>query len=448
MPACGARSLIENRKENMDSLWSKTVERPDFPQLSGDAACDVLIIGGGMAGVLLAKELHQRNVDYLLIEAKRIGSGTTQGTTAVLTAQHDTLYENLIRRFGEEKARQYLKANLDAVERFRALSADIPCDFEEKPSFMFSRMDDRALRREAQTVRRLGFPAQFVTKTRLPFPVAGAVIYPDMAAFHPLKFCYGIAQGLNIRENTFAQRIDRDLVVTDRGTIRAKKIVIAAHFPFINSRGLYFMKLYQMRSYIVALENAPDLGGTYVNMDENGMYFRNVGDLLLVGGGDRRTGRGCGFEQVRGFIRHVFPMAHEKFAWAAQDCMSLDGVPYIGLYSRATPELFVATGFNEWGMTSAMVASQLLADRIEGKQNPYAPVFSPQRSMLRAQLLVNLGVTLADFVIPTFKRCSHMGCALVWNETEHSYDCPCHGSRFDEHGHVIDNPAMKQSRVE
>lgn len=432
----------------MEYLWSENITPPEFPALSGEKTTDILVIGGGIAGVLCARELSARGMECMLVEAKTIGSGVTRGTTAVLTAQHDTLYTTLIRRFGEEKARQYLEANLRALERFRALSREIPCDFEEVPSVMYSLCDAEELKREAKTLKSFGVPVEFATKTRLPFPVAGAVRYPGMAQFHPLKFLYGAAQNLNIFEHTFVRRIDGDVVATDKGKIRAKKIVVATHFPFVNSRGLYFMKMYQMRSFVVALENAPELGATYVDSGENGIYLRNYEKLLLVGGGDRRTGTsGGGFEEVRGFIRHYFPQAREKYAWAAQDCMSLDGVPYIGRYSPNTPDLYVATGFNEWGMTTSMAAASIIADLIAGRENPYAPVFSPERTMLRPQLFVNLGSTLVNFLTPSLKRCSHLGCALQWNKQEHTWDCPCHGSRFDEHGHLIDNPAMKDSRV-
>ncbi|MGE4353276.1 MAG: FAD-dependent oxidoreductase [Oscillospiraceae bacterium] len=428
----------------MEYLWEADVSAPHFNSLTENVSTDVLVVGGGMAGVLCAALLRERGVDCLLAEAKTIGSGVTKGTTAVLSAQHDTLYTDLIKRFGTQKAAQYLDANRNAVNRFRQLAEKIPCDFEEKASYMYSRTDSNALSREAETVNRLGFPAEFTTQTNLPFPVAGAVRYPGMAQFHPLKFLYGAAGGLKIFENTFIHRIADSIAYTNSGKISARKIIIATHFPFIDRRGLYFMKLYQMRSFVVALENAPDLDGTYVDTAESGMYFRNYKGLLLVGGGDHRTGKpGGGFEAVRTFCRRYFPEAREKYTWATQDCMSLDGVPYIGTYSPATPDLYVATGFNEWGMTSSMVAAVILADMVTGHEYAFSNIFSPDRSMLRTQLFANMGATISDFIIPTTKRCSHLGCALRWNSAEHTWDCPCHGSRFNEHGTLIDNPATK-----
>ncbi len=121
--------------------------------------------------------------------------------------------------------------------------------------------------------------------------------------------------------------------------------------------------------------------------------------------------------------------------------MTLDSVPYIGQYSKGVSGYFVATGFEKWGMTSAMVSAMILTDLILGKESPYAEVFNPSRSMLKSQLLLNVGESTINLLTPTGKRCPHLGCALKWNESEHSWDCPCHGSRFDAEGGVIDNPA-------
>jgi len=432
----------------MSFLWEDDVTSPQFPRLTRDASADVLVIGGGMAGVLCAYTLKERGIKCLLVEAATLGSGITRGTTAVLSAQHDTLYSDLVRSFGAEKAKEYLDANLKAVAQFRRMSEQISCDFEKRPSVMYSLEDRELMKLEADTLQALGYPAEFLSETELPLEIAGAVRYPDMAQFHPLKFLYGAAAGLNIYEHTFVRSVEDGVAFTDDGRIRAKSIIVATHFPFINRRGLYFLKLFQMRSFVLALENVPLLQNTYVQNSGEGMYFRPYGNLLLVGGGDHRTGyKKGGFNAVRDFVHRYFPDGKEKYAWATQDCMSLDGVPYIGRYSPATPGLYVATGFNEWGMTSSMAAAQILADMIEGKKNPNASVFSPQRSMLQPQLFKNLGATLCDFAIPTVRRCSHLGCALRWNRAEHTWDCPCHGSRYDRRGKLIDNPAMHDTRI-
>lgn len=432
----------------MEYLWEQGIQSTHYPHLDGDISTDVLVIGGGMAGVLCARQLAKAGADCVLVEAKRIGSGVTKGTTAVLTAQHDTLYTDLISSFGREKAKLYLDANLRAVERYQALSRDIPCAFEERPSVMYSLTDAETLRKEAAAVNSLGFPAEFVAEVPIPLKVAGAVRYPDMAQFHPLKLLHGAARGLKIYEHTFVHRLEGAVAYTDRGRVTAKNVIVATHFPFINKHGMYFMKLYQKRSFVLALQNAPALNCTLVDMAEGGMYFRSYQNLLLVGGGDHRTGqKNGGFDAVRAFVRQYYPQAREAISWATQDCMSLDGVPYIGPYSPSLPNVFVASGFNEWGMTTSMVASDILSDLVQGRENRFAPVFSPSRSMLHTQLFANLGATAVNFCIPTVKRCPHLGCALRWNPAEHSWDCSCHGSRFDGSGALIDNPALRNASV-
>ena len=282
----------------MDYLWDNE-KIPDYPALSGDTTADVAVIGGGMAGVLCAYRLQEAGADCIVIDGDVPGCGTTRGTTAVLTAQHSTLYSDLIAKRGEAAARRYLRANLRAAEQFRALSEKIPCNFETRPSCMYTcgtaaEYQPERLYREAQAVRVLGFPAEFVRDAGLPFQTCGAVVFPNMAQFHPLRFLHGIARGLHIFARTYAERIDlkTNTVHTSRGRIRAKKIVVATHFPFFNRRGLYFAKLYQTRSYVAALGHAPQLPYTYVGTGESSLYFRTAGDLLLVGGGDHRTGKG------------------------------------------------------------------------------------------------------------------------------------------------------------
>ena len=433
----------------MEYLWTKGLTPPEFPPLDSDIDTDSLIIGGGMAGILCAMMLEEAGADYVLVEGERIGKGITKGTTAVLTAQHDILYQDIVKKHGKEKASQYLYANLHAVKAYRRLSKEIPCDFEDRPSLMFSRNDRALLEREADTLRQLGYDADLTTDTPLPFPVAGAVKYEGMAQFHPLKFLYGAAKNLRIFEQTYVKKLESTTAYTTKGSIHARKVIVTTHFPFINRHGLYFAKLYQQRSYVVALENAPDLGCTIEDVDKGGIYLRNYGNLLLVGGGDHRTGlKGSGFTAVRDFCRQYYPDVREKFSWANQDCISLDGIPYIGPYSRHFPNVYTASGFHLWGMTTSLIAAEILTDMVLGCSNRFAPVFSPQRNMLTGQLFINAGISALHFLTPTVKRCPHMGCALHWNPVEHSWDCPCHGSRFDQHGNLIDNPARRNSHVE
>lgn len=427
---------------NDHRLWQDTVELPHFPRLTQDAQTDVLILGGGLAGVLCAWRLHRAGIPCLLCEGETVGCGTTGGTTAVVSAQHDTLYADLIKQKGEAAARGYLEANLEAVEEYAALAREYDFDFERAPSYMYARQDGAWMDRELAALERLGYHARKVEKVPLPFSTAGAVCFPNQGQMHPLKLLRALLPGLNIAEHTRIDRVEGTTAFFGEHKIQAKKILVATHFPIVNTHGFYFAKLYQRRSYVIALEHPGVLAGTYVGRGAEDFYFRRYGKLLLVGGGEHRTGqRGGSFQVLRRFAKEYVPEAPERYAWATQDCMSLDGVPYIGPYSPELPNVFVASGFNEWGMTTSMVASRLLCDLVQGKENPLSQVFSPSRSVLHPQLFRNLGATALHLLKPTPKRCPHLGCALQWNPVEHTWDCPCHGSRFDEGGKLLNNPA-------
>lgn len=476
----------------MESIWSRTVEKKEFPSLTHSPAVDAAVIGGGLAGILTAYLLKQRGVKAVVLEASRIGSGQTQNTTAKITSQHNLIYAKLIQDFGEKKAKQYANANEQAIREYRRLVAEknIDCEFEERPAYLYSTNPDdvQSLRRETKAAAQLGIDAQFVAETSLPFPVAGAVKFGGQAQFHPLKFLQAIAAELTVFEHTRVKTVEEERVVTDDGIVQAKHIIFATHYPFLNWPGLYFLRMHQERSYVLALAQASELDGMYLGIDTDGFSFRNSGKLLLFGGGGHRTGEnrsGGKYDMLRQNAARIWPDSREESFWSAQDCMTLDGVPYIGLFAEATPNWYVATGFGKWGMTHSMAAAGLLADRITGTPNSVSEIFSPQRftpvasagSLLDEGVHATLGLSRQIFALPrevvealpaghggivdyggdktgVYKdeqgevhlvstRCPHLGCQVEWNPDETSWDCPCHGSRFDTKGRLLDNPAQE-----
>lgn len=425
----------------MQSIWKKTTF-PSFDVLKRDIKTDVLIIGGGIAGILCAYHLKQAGMDPILLESDRLFSGTTGNTTAKLTVQHGLLYAKLLKTHGLETARLYAQANQAALDRYRKLCQKIDCDFEDCSAFVYTRKHPEQLEEELAALTQVGLSARLVPRLPLPFPVAGAVCLEGQAQFHPLKFLSAMVPDLTIYEHTPVLALRTGEALTPYARIQAEHIIVATHFPFLNRHGSYFLKMYQHRSYVLALRGAALPAGMYIDGDFSGLSFRTWGDLLLVGGGSHRTGKqgGC-WQELAAFAQKYYPTAQEAGRWAAQDCMTLDGVPYIGRYAKHTPGLYVATGFQKWGMTSAMAAAMLLTDLICGRDNPYAQVFSPSRSMLRPQLARNVLSSVAGLLKPTRPRCPHLGCALTYNRQEHSWDCPCHGSRFTHEGKRLENPA-------
>jgi glycine/D-amino acid oxidase-like deaminating enzyme len=430
------------------SVWTDSIEIPQFDSLNGDRKTDVLIIGGGLCGLLCAYFLQRAEIDYILVEGDRIAKGITKNTTAKITFLHGLVYSNIINSIGKEKAQMYLNANKAALQEYEKMCGSMDCDFEKKSAYTYSMKDRQKIENEVRALHRLGINAEFTDDLKLPFKTAGAVRVDNQAQFNPLKFIAEISKELHIYEKTFIRDITPHTAIADNGKITADKIIVTTHFPFINKHGNYYLKLYQHRSYAAAFENAQEMEGMYVDEYNKGMSFRSYKNLLFIGGGGHRTGKkGGNWNEIYDFAKRYYPDSTEKYSWAAQDCMSLDKIPYIGLYSKRTPDLYVASGFNKWGITSSMAAAMILTDMVRGKKSEFAEVFSPQRSILKPQLAVNGFEAVMNLLTPTPKRCPHLGCALKWNRAEHTWDCPCHGSRFEESGKLIDNPSTGNAKI-
>lgn len=427
----------------LKSIWAETA-LPSFPPLQGDTRTQALVIGSGMAGLLCAYRLKQAGVDTIVLEAGRIFGGVTQNTTAKITSQHGVIYHKLLQKLGRERAKLYLQANEQAVSQYHKLCKQIPCHFESQSAFVYSLQNREILEREVHALHLLGYPASLKEDLPLPFQTVGAVKFRHQAQFHPLEFAAYISKDLPIYENTPVRSIEDHTAITDSGKVTAEKIIVATHFPFLNTHGSYFLKLYQHRSYVLALKDTDFPGGMFIGAEENSPSLRLWGEMLLLGGGGHRTGKkGGGWKELSELAAKAYPKATEVARWATQDCMSLDSVPYIGQYSKKTPDLLVATGFNKWGMTGSMVAANILTDMVLEKENPWAEVFSPSRSIFKPQLAINSAETMLNFLRPTAPRCPHLGCALKWNAQERSWDCSCHGSRFTEDGKLLNNPAQR-----
>ena len=475
----------------MKSIWDESCEFDKREELKGDIKTDILIIGAGIPGILIGYFLKQNGREVVLIDKSEIASGNTRNTTAKITSQHDLIYNKLIQEFGEEKAKQYARANELAIRKYREIIKErkIECDFEELPAYIYSLNDTDLLKKEVDAARHLGIDAEYVEKVDLPLEVKGAVKFNNQGQFNPLKFLKDISKELTIYENTKAIKIEENLVSTDKGNIVANHIVIATHYPIINAPGYYFMKMHQERSYVIALENADNnIKGMYIDYEKQGYSFRNYKGLLLLGGISQRTGEnesGGSYDKLRNIAKDLYPNSREKCHWSAQDCMTIDGIPYIGKYADSTPNIYVATGFNKWGMTSSMVSAMIISDLILEKDNDFSEIFSPKRfdlSLSINNIANDLVKTAKNFIaqkisIPSSEiqhiknghagivdyngqkvgvykdengkefivstKCSHLGCELHWNADELTWDCPCHGSRFDYTGKLIESPANK-----
>lgn len=444
------------------SIWKKEVQIEERPSLSIDCEAEVVVIGAGMAGVLTAYYLQQAGKQVVVLEADRIGSGQTQNTTAKITSQHGAIYNKMIKTIGRKKAGLYAKANEEAIGDYEELikRLGIDCGFRKLPAYLYSAYDETTLKEEARAASLLGIKAYFTKKSELPFETAGIVCFENQAQFQPLKFLKEIAKELTIYEKTKVLSVKGNMVYAERGKIFAKQIVFATHYPIINLPGFYFLRQHQERSYVIALKGTKNLNGMYYSIDKQGLSLRMTGDTLLLGGGGHRTGakekelKKGGYHFLQQAAKNYYKEAKEVARWAAQDCMPHDSLPFIGRYSMLRPNWYVASGFKKWGMTASMISAHLITDLICGMENPYAEVFTPKRLQVKAGIcewIKDVGMSVKGLFLgavhapfsKTAHRCPHMGCELCKNENEGSFDCPCHGSRFDKNGKLMDNPAQK-----
>lgn len=452
----------------MESIWSRQTQIPEKKALHENIKVQTAVIGAGMAGILIAYFLKKEGMDVVVLEGRRIASGQTKNTTAKITSQHGMIYDKMIKRAGEERARGYAMANEDAIRLYERIIREekADCGFRKLPAYLYSVDEARReeMKMEAAAARKLGIGASFVDGSdlqELPFQTAGAVRFENQAQFDPLKFIKQIAEQLTVYENTRVLSVDKHIISTDKGTVTAENIVFATHYPFVNVPGFYFLRQHQERSYVLAVSGPKALDGMYYSIDEGGLSLRSAGGMLLLGGGSHRTGKMAGgeiqcpdcaaegFSYLRKKAEAYWCSCGEAAEWAAQDCMPHDGIPFIGKYSVMRPYWYVATGFHKWGMTSSMAAAMIISDQLHGRENPYAKIFQPQRLLFRASLknlLADVWQSVKGLSMGLFsekdRKCPHMGCRLTWNPLEESFDCPCHGSRFDKNGELIDNPAQ------
>lgn len=475
------------------SFWQQT-KASSYEEQTENIKCSVLIVGAGLCGLLCAYELLDRGVDapsIVLIEANSVGSGTSSHSTGKLTAQHGLIYDRLIRQQGIEKAAQYANANEKAVKRGLKIADALKIPSVQKlPALVYA--TDSAQRKkiesEAKATRALGFDADITVDCELPIPIEGALRFDRQAAIDPVIYCRAVAdyihkKGCKIYENTTAIFTEKNVVITNKGKIFAEKVVISTRFPFVDKRGLYFAKLYQQRSYLLSLKHAQKISGCYVGAENSGLSFRPFKEhLLICGTADEKGKLYKGFLDLIGRAVDLYPDCEVITKWSAEDCMTHDGIPYIGRNTPLPGEYYLATGFNKWGISSSFVAGDLIADLIVKGYSPYEEVFSPSRSVLpngSKSFFIHTAEIAAEFIsdlvsVPSKKaesllpgesgiaadgnrkvcacrdknglhelphRCTHMGCPLHWNESEKTWDCPCHGSRFDTDGQVIDGPA-------
>jgi glycine/D-amino acid oxidase-like deaminating enzyme/nitrite reductase/ring-hydroxylating ferredoxin subunit len=461
---------------------------------------DVAVLGGGIAGLTTALLLKREGARVAVIEAAHVGAGVTGCTTAKVSALQQTVYRALRRRHGADGARVYAQASAASVEMVASIAAEeaIDCDLERRPAFTYAaRERDRStVESEFEAASQAGLPVTLDADVDVPFETYGAVRLENQLQFQPVRYCQGLARAVDgdgsvVVEGTRAVSVDVGSpcrVTTDRGQVTADQVVVATHYPLLD-RSLFFARLEPDRSYCIAarIAGTPPQGMS-ISAGGATRSVRSYGDLLILGGEGHVTGARKAtperFAKLEEFARTHWDVIEFTHRWSAQDPSSWDLMPVIGRYHPGSSRLYVASGFHKWGLTSGTFAARIISDLLRGRENPWAERFNPSRvggrglpklvemnarvaaDLVGDRLLPALRSSVADLAVGEARvvrdglgktgvyrgedglhavslRCTHLGCLLRWNGAERSWDCPCHGSRFDVDGGVLEGPAVR-----
>lgn len=500
----------------MSSYWIKSTEKlGKAKKIDKDYEADVCIIGAGITGLSTGYYLSKRGLKVIIVDKDKIGEKASGNTTAKITLQHNLIYNYLIDTFDEDFAKGYYESNKQAISNIKNIidTENIECDFEYVPNYVYTTDVNEIpkIEKEVESINRLEHLssekniAEFVKETELPFKVSAGIKIENQAQFHPRKYMFGLVEAIEKYKGLiFTDSLVTDIRRTEHGyityandnKIKSKYVVIASHYPFINFPGFYFSKMYQVTSYAIALEVENNMiNGMYISSNEPTLSFRTAKygnkKLLIMAGGNHKTGYSPDSEEYYGYkfleeqANKLFPKSKILFKWNTRDCVTLDKVPYIGEFSYFMTNMFVATGFNKWGMTTSNVAANIIADKILKIKNQYAEIYDATRlkplknrdelknmaeqavkSFVTNRIKIpekdlsvikkdNGGILKVDGkpigmyrdvkgkIFAVDPTCTHLGCLLTWNNVDKTWDCPCHGSRFDFTGKNIYDPAFK-----
>lgn len=479
--------------ENLNSVWQNS-EEIKYNTLEKDLDCEILIVGGGIAGILTAYTLSERGHDVALVEAGRIMNGVISNSTATITSQHGLIYTDIAKKYGEKNARIFYDSQELAIDMYEGIISKhgIDCDFKRLNGYLYTRDNDtRALKREFELLNKIGAEVRYIEKIdNFPLEITAAIAQKKQGQFNPIKFLNGLPVNYTIYENSrvIAWDLSKNIVKTDKAQITAQKIIIATNYPIVNLPAMFFTKEYQSISYAMAFKNAADLNGIFNDDKDDGFTFRNYNDMLIVNGLDHRTGRkksNNSFERLNAMAHALYPQCEKTCSWLGEDCVTYDDIPLVGKFKKNSNNNFVITGFNKWGIANAAISANIIADIIDETPNKFANLFSPQRKYIthnlgsfiqgaalsainlcksfltvplkplaylekgKGEIFIINGKKCAAykdmdgklFIIPA--RCAHLGCELTFNLEALTWDCPCHGSRYDIYGNIVAEPTVK-----
>ena len=496
----------------MNSFWLDNFKTKSYPELDKDLNVDVCIIGGGITGISCGYYLAKNNLKVCILEKDKIMEKTSGHTTAKITSGHGLIYKYLFDSYGKDCAQKYLNSNQEAILNIKEIidKENIDCDFEFQNNYIYTTDANsvKKIKDEVQTLKKLNYDARFLDKITLPISnVKAAIEYHHQAQFNPIKYAEGLCNYITNNNGVIYEhskviklkKVENEYnIYTTNNVVKAKYVIIATRYPVINFPGFHFLKMYSQASYLIAIETtSPLFKGMYINSDVPSYSFKtalhNGKRILLVGGFEHKRGAKIDLSNSYNYLieksKEIYPDAKVLYKWNTHDSVSLDKIPYIGDFSTFYPNVYVATGFKKWGMTTSNVAANLITDKILGKENKYEDIYDAKRlrpiknreefkNMLKESthsLLFNKldlpAATPKDIKLGEGKivndngtkvgiykdengkeykiipKCMHLGCELSWNNLDKTWDCPCHGSRYTFEGKLIYGPSKKNLKI-
>lgn len=493
-----------------ESYWVINSSPKEYKKLGENIKVEYLVVGGGITGLTTAYLLVKEGKKVVLVDADKIGYGTSGRNTGKVTCQHDIVYSKIEKKYGLDKAKSYYNANNEALKLIEKIISEnnIKCDFQRIPSFVFTEKEEaiKDIKDEYRTCKKIGIDCEYYeTINDIPLDVKGAIRFSNQGQFNPKQYVDGLAEvavnlGLEIYENTPIVDLEKGAIcrvkTSDNNIIEAENVTISSHSPWYDGLNFYFAKEYAERSYLMVAALQDELPeGIFISIDDPAITFRQCKDennsLLIFGGGDHKVGQGGTeeeiFDDLERYGKEVFKVEDFKYKWSAQDNMSFDNVPYIGYINKRENNIYVATGFSKWGMTNGTVAGIIIKDLIINKVSDYKDTFNPSRlgsyfskdfikenanvamNYVTGKLKIGSGDMPKDngegkivnidgkrygvykddrgdfYIVDT--TCTHLGCELNFNSEEKTWDCPCHGSRFDYKGNILEGPALKPLKL-
>ncbi len=490
-----------------ESYWIASTPKTDYPTLQDNVKTDILVVGGGITGITTAYLLQKEGFDVVIIDTSRIALSTSGHTTAKITSLHDLKYAKLINQIGIEGAQKYGDINQNAISMIEELISknSIQCDFSRQPAYVYTQEEQYLdkIEKEITAANSIGLPASFKRELPLPLSVEGAICFENQAQFHPRKYLLALAEvfvknGGHIYENTTAIDIheNKECMTSTRNGFKvfSNKVIVASHFPFYDGGGFYSARMYPDRSYLISAK-APDKyeGGMYISYENPTRSIRfqpldKEDQLILIGGEHHKTGQdSCEKEHYSNLIKFAelnFSAIEVPYRWSAQDYTAMNEIPFIGHITSGRENIFIATAFQKWGMTTGTVAAIVIKDIITNGKSEVEDIFKPSRftPVASAKNFIKENLDVADNLIsgklqsPPEKfslelgegksvtvdgklagayrdmdgnmyivdtTCKHLGCEVHWNSAEKSWDCPCHASRYSYDGTVLEGPALK-----